>query len=363
MTTRISTFSAHSMYVSNMLRTQGRMDGYQMQVNTEQKSQSYAGLGNTSFRLVNLETQRADADHYIQTNQSLELRLNMMQTGMESLRDTVREFRSKLEIFETNNNDGATTQEAVDDIQRWAFRVMEQMQDFLNTQVDGQYIFAGGKTQTAPVDLGLTTLEDFQLDYTGLDPDGSDVNIPDGAVTDRYYPTSRAIHVTSYYQGDDQSMTYRVDNDREIEMGINAIDPAFEKAIRAMGLIAQGQYGTAGGLDAVGNLTSRVEQAMWLLSDSLEANLTSRTSPFNVTEDSNDFESIQRITGFHQVIVNDTMEQHKTYIGFLDIQIDSIEKADMAGAIVHMQDEMRALEASYSTISKLQELSLTNYLR
>lgn len=356
MTTRVATAAANTMYVSNMLRTSSRMYDYQMQVNTEQKSQTYAGLGNTSFRLVNLETQRDEAEHYIDTNTTLELRLDMMQTSVEALGETVRQFRNKLEIFAQNNANGATTEEAVDDIQRWAFRAMQDMQDYLNTRVDGQYIFAGGKTQTQPVDLNLTTLEDFQTTYTGTAPAS--------------YPDTRAAHIdptTGYYDGDDQKLSYRVDSDREIEMGINATDPAFEKAIRALGLIAQGAYDSTGAnlgaLNVGTNLEDRVEQALWLLEDALAADATSRTSPFGVTEDSSDFESVGRITGFNQVVVSETVTMQKTYIGFLNVQIDKMEKADVTGAIVHMQDEQRALEASYHTISLMQGLSLVDYLR
>lgn len=355
MTTRISTFSAHSMYTSNMLMIQRRMDAAQMQVNTEQKSQTYAGLGNTSFRLVNMETQRSDAEHFLQTNTALELRLKVMQTSMDAMRDVTREFRNKLKDFRQNNM-GVPTQTEIDDIQRWAFRAMEEMEDYLNTQVDGQFIYSGSKTQTRPVSLGHNSLSSFQAAYTGVA--GSD------------YPDTRAEHVapgTGYYSGDNQKLKYRVDDDREIEMGVTAIDPAFEKALRAMGLIAQGTFGQPGGLDE--NMTTaapgqtRVDEALWLLADALEANLSTRASPLGNTEDSSDFESIQRITGFHQVIVDRTMKQHKTYIGFLDIQCDAIEKVDMADAIVRMQDEMRALEASYASISKVQSLSLVNYLR
>lgn len=365
MTTRVATAAANSMYISNMLRTNSRMYDYQMQVNTEQKSQTYAGLGNTSFRLVNLETQRDEAEHYIDTNTTLELRLNMMQTSLEALSETVQQFRSKLEIFAQNNADNATNEDAVDDIQRWAFQAMQDMQDYLNTRVDGQYIFAGGKTQTEPVDLNLTTLTAFQTTYTGNPPND--------------YPDTRAEQIdptTGYYRGDDQKLTYRVDTDREIEMGVNATDPAFEKAIRAMGLIAQGAFDTAydpdvgvgsatnpGALNVGTNLEDRVEQALWLLEDALAANATSRTSPFGVTEDSSDFESVGRVTGFNQVVVNETVTVQKTYIGFLNVQIDKMEKADVTGAIVHMQDEQRALEASYHTISLMQGLNLVDYLR
>lgn len=365
-TTRVSTFAMHGSYVSNMLMIQGRMNAAQTQVNTEMKSQTYAGLGNTSFRLVNMETQRTEAEHYVDANIAIELRLNMMQSSMDAMKQTVQDFRSRLITYQQNNS-GVPDQEATDDIQRWAWDAMEQMKDYLNTDVDGQYLYAGSKTQTKPVTLEaggntFTSLEEFQAYYTGADPAGTDPYMPAGVATDNFYPYTRDSHV-SYYHGDNEELTYRVDSDREIQMGVTAIDPAFEKAMRAMGIIAQGTVGDSTAVGGLGNNLDRIEEAMWLLQDALNADPLARTSPtYGNTEGSSDFESIQRITGYNQTIVDNTTTQQKSYIAFLYTQCDDIEKVDMTEAIVRMQDEQRALEASYSTISMVKDLSLVNYL-
>lgn len=351
-TTRVSTFAMHGSYVSNMLMIQGRLDTAQTQVNTEMKSQTYAGLGNTSFRLVNMETQRAEAEHYVDANVAIELRLNMMQTSMDAMKKTIKDFSARLTDYQQNNS-GVPTQEATDDIQRWAWTAMEQMKDYLNTDVDGQYLYAGSKTQTRPVTLEaggttFTSLEDFQNYYDG---------------NPTAYPTTRDGQTQLYYHGDSQELSYRVDSDREIKIGVTAIDPAFEKALRAMGMIAQGTVGTSGTAGGLDSNPTRVEEALWLLHDSLNADTTARVSPINgTTESSSDFEAIQRITGYNQTIVNDTTTQQTSYIAFLNAQCDNIEKVDMATALVQMQDEQRALEASYSTISMVKDLSLVKYL-
>jgi len=370
--TRVSTFAMHNMYVSNMLTTQGRLDAAMTQVNTGMKSQTYAGLGNTSFRLVNMETQRTEAEHYMASNIAIDLRLSMMQTSMEAMRKTTLDFRNQLITYhEANSGDTAQVpdQAETDEIQRWAWNAMEQMKDYLNTKVDGQYLYAGAKTQTKPVALEdtlgntLASLDDFQNVYnnTNAYPSSRDTNL-----------TSTATHI-AYYNGDNQKLSYRVDGDREIEMGITATDAAFEKAMRAMAMIAQGPTDTVAatsGLDAnvndidTADWQARVEEALWLLGDALNADTMDRVSPVNGnTEGASDFESIERITGFNQSIVKQTTTEQRSYISFLNAQTDDIEKVDMAGAIVRMQDEQRALQASYSTISMAKDLSLVNYMR
>ena len=371
--TRVSTFAMHNMYVSNMLTTQGRLDAAMTQVNTGMKSQTYAGLGNTSFRLVNMETQRTEVEHYMSSNIAVDLRLNMTQTSTESIRKTTLDFRNQLGTYqEANSGDAAQIpdQAETDDIQRWAWNALEQMKDYLNTKVDGQYLYAGAKTQTQPVTLkdpttgnDLTSLADFQSVYnnTNTYPTSRDANL-----------TSTATH-TAYYNGDNQKLSYRIDGDREIEVGITATDAAFEKAMRAMALIAQGPTDTVAvtsGLNAnvndidAADWEGRVKEALWLLGDALNADTMNRVSPVNGnTEGASDFESVERITGFNQSIVKQTTTEQKSYISFLNAQTDDIEKVDMAGAIVRMQDEQRALQASYSTISMVKDLSLVNYMR
>lgn len=44
----------------------------------------------------------------------------------------------------------------------------------------------------------------------------------------------------TYYQGDSLQYEHRVNDNRSIQLGINAKDPAFEKAMRALGILSQG---------------------------------------------------------------------------------------------------------------------------
>jgi len=57
--------------------------------------------------------------------------------------------------------------------------------------------------------------------------------------------TNATITGVSYYKGDSLEYQHRVGEDRSIELGINAKNPAFEKAFRALGMLAQGGLDTA----------------------------------------------------------------------------------------------------------------------
>ena len=44
---------------------------------------------------------------------------------------------------------------------------MKNMQDYLNTDFDGRYLFSGSRVRTQPVQIGASSLAAFQAIYDG----------------------------------------------------------------------------------------------------------------------------------------------------------------------------------------------------
>jgi flagellar hook-associated protein 3 FlgL len=79
--------------------------------------------------------------------------------------------------------------------------------------------------------------------------------------------TGGTIAALPFFNGDTRASTHRVSDRQSFELDITAADPAFEKAFRAIALIAQGQIGTAGGLDQNEN---RVGESLFLIASALD---------------------------------------------------------------------------------------------
>lgn len=171
------------------------------------------------------------------------------------------------------------------------------------------------------------------------------------------FGTGGTISSDSYYNGDDRSLTHRVDEDRSFEFDIQANDPAFEKAIRAMKLILQGTFGTEGGLD---QNQDRIDDAQYLLGSALDRNVQG-DPPFG-TELSGSIEQVEQDIGFDQYLIETINETHTQFIGFLDKSISDIENVDPLESITKLLDDERALNASYQTFARIRQLSLTNFL-
>jgi|GEM_PF-888353 len=181
-----------------------------------------------------------------------------------------------------------------------------------------------------------------------LTDEGTGVGTEDAAGT---------IATNSYYSGDQVTRTHRIDEDRTFEMDITAAYPGVEKAIRAMFIILQGDYGTAGSLE---NNQSRVDDANWLLA-AAKSEPADGTPPYGSEEFGNFINAGMDVA--HNIgLIKAANDRFQSSIGFIDKHIIDIEKVDKTTAVTLLLDETRALEASYQAFAKVRQLSLTNFL-
>ena len=152
-------------------------------------------------------------------------------------------------------------------------------------------------------------------------------------------------------------MTHRVDSKRNFEYDLNAVDPGFEKAIRAMKITLPGVFQTEGGLD---QNTDRIEKILFLLNSALDR-APGRTPPFG-TELSSNIEQIERDLGFDRVLIDTTNTLHADLISFLDGSVSKVEDINLTEAITLLLNQQLALEASFQVFARIRQLSLSNFL-
>jgi len=199
---------------------------------------------------------------------------------------------------------------------------------------------------------------------TSVASDGSSINVREALTAEAAVASTAVVSnadgtVSSkkYYLGDDLTVSHRIDEDRSIDNALNGLDPAFEKAIRAMAIIAQGAYGTEGGLDQ--NI-DRATNATYLLVSAYDGT-ASGTPPYG-TENSSNVKDLLVTLSYQKVLISQTTESHVSYSGFLEAQISNIENSDPLETITRLLDDQRALEASYQTLARIRELSLMKYM-
>ena len=202
---------------------------------------------------------------------------------------------------------------------------------------------------------------------SAISADGSTITVAENTATTEtdtngarltVFAADGTISATPYYLGDELSQTVRVSTRRDFEVDLNAIDPAFEKAIRAMGTILQGKFSSEGGLD---HNEGRIDEALFLLESSLERSVAGSPPSGNV-ELTGNIEQVQIDLGYDRVLLDTTNKLHKNLIYFLEGAISDVENIDQSETITKLLDDQRALEVSFQSFARIRQLSLVNFI-
>lgn len=306
--TRISTLANHSLTQSQIATTQKRMQELQVQLSTGQKSLRYSGIAAESSRLVNLESTRMRTDQYVTSNNTVALRLQTMELSVAKTFDMASELKTLL-INATNGNNAADLPLALT-----AENMMDEVSRVLNVKLGDRYLFSGTATSTAPVDF---------TDAAFTTPPTS-------------YPSNAD---TAYYQGDSTRIATRVADDFDVTWGATADEEGFEKLIRALHLTA-----TAATSPTVDTL--RLQEALSVVNEAIDA-----------------IPDIRSRIAAAQLSVERANESHADLTLYVDETITDIKAVDIPMAVTRMSNDQMVLEASFMTISRLAQLTLTSFLR
>jgi flagellar hook-associated protein 3 FlgL len=189
-----------------------------------------------------------------------------------------------------------------------AQQMLEQMGSLMNTQYDGQYVFAGGKTDTAPVDL--TSFSSGTGSTTTAD--------------------------TSYYNGDDEIASVRVAADNTVSYGVTADNSAFEEVMRVLKFVANSTSLSSSDISSALNLASTA------LDDTaaVQAKLSSSASS-----------------------IESASTQQTDYKSYAESLSNDLTGVDVAAITAQLSTYQAQLTASYSAMSKILSMNLASYLK
>ena len=171
--TRVPTTATYNLYMSQMTKQKLAMTDISYQASTGNRYDSYDKYGLSTYRLLSLQNEQAVTSKYLETNSITQVVLESQQTSIDGIRSALTDVRSQVREFFANDlaamSENPTEEEllALQNVQEAAFEAMSLIAYYLNTQVDGNYVFGGGKTTTPPVNFPYTTLEEFQAVYDG----------------------------------------------------------------------------------------------------------------------------------------------------------------------------------------------------
>lgn len=313
MATRVSNLASNKLIQATILRTQDRIADRQLQISTLQKSQNYAGIADASNRIVTLEASRRKVEQFLSEGTNVKLRMDTMLNSLDSLKTTLKDVEGMVRDI----LDDGILPDGIDKDEFSAVKISE-IQDFLNVKVAGRFLFSGSLTETKPVEPGNMT------------------TAPTNTSTLPAFST--APEPGFYYQGDQTKLKARIDEGLEVQYGVTADNPAFEKMIRAVRILRSTALNDA-------NIKPKMQEAADLL-----------------TEAKADLQAVELNVGTKIEQLGRTTKTLQTTKEFMDGIVSDLESADTFTAVAELTQDQTMLEASYNVLVRLSTLSLTKYL-
>jgi flagellin-like hook-associated protein FlgL len=156
-----------------------------------------------------------------------------------------------------------------------------------------------------------------------------------------------SLDSTAFMQGSSLTTFQKISDTQSIKLDVTGLDPAFEKLIRGLGVLAQG--------DLIKNPT-RAQDALTFVNDAIEH------SSLQPTEERSDLQSVQDRISLNLKQLKDMHDQQTEFLTFLQNRRGDIINADPTETAVRLNAESNSLQVSYATLARIQKLSLLNYI-
>jgi len=304
MSTRVANFAQYQRNITYILDTESRLNLAQLQLSSGQKSDRYSGIASDVRRLVNVQDSYVQSTQYTSSNNLVDQRLQIMESSVSQIFDVLTKYKTLLVngLNASNSSDLAMPTQAQS--------MLDEIASLLNVQDDGRYLFSGSRTDTPPVD------------QSGLPA--------------AYTIPSTSGDAIGYYQGDTTQLSVQADVNFTVNYGINANENGFEEAIRSLHEVIIGTPNDRGTMeDALGIVT----QALNDVSDIRTKIGAARSALQNV---------------------NSRLDQYQLYS---EKTISDLQNVDITETITRMNQDQTAIQASFMTLSRLSQLTLTNFLK
>ena len=307
---RVSTSGNYQSALLNLMNAQTQQNDAQKRVSTQKVATDMAGFGRGAQSLTTLKAASSRVQGFVDTANAVSAKLETQDLALNRINDAVGDARAA--IADVLSSDSATV--LMQNLQG----AFQNIQNGLNTQHQGEYLFAGGNTGKAPVNVStmaeLTAASSVAATFTndGLTPVA---RLGEGNSTQ-----------TGYLASDVGSTIFSIFRDIQAYNDNPATGPLSGKPTDAQKTFLTTQM-------------QRLAAASSTTVDTIAKN------------------------GSLAKQVETTTASHTAQIESLDSMVASKTDADLAQALTDLQLAQVAVQASATVISKLAETSLLNYLR
>lgn len=305
---RVSSFGHHQVMLNALLNNQSKLFSTQKQINTGKKTDEFRGIAGEAQTLLSAKSMKNRTEGYLATLKDVQRKLTTNDINLKAMEQAADDLRQT--IVEGMGLEKAV---AFDEALQQAVSVILNA---INANIDNVYIFGGSRTNTPPV--AALTLADL-------------VAAPDAA---------------SLFQNDGVQLTSRIGDNVEMTYGVLASDVAVD-LLTSLKALADFNAGPDGPID--GPLTPAQRAFLETELANLVAGIDTVRS---ITAQNGLRQNRAEAMEVNQIETND----------FLEVFVSDIEDVNIAEALMRINMDQLALEASYRIMAELGRMSLVNFI-
>lgn len=305
-------------------------------------------LGSSTSLNVNLTREVSRIDSILSSNSIANQRMTTSQTALTGMGTQAQNLMDQL-VALSGNTDGSSVTLA----QQTATSTLSSVIASANTMVNGEYLFAGTNTDVQPMtDNSSAANADIQSKLTtymaNQSPPVTASTISAAQINDFITNTVEPMFTSdtswsSWSSASDQNMTSRINNSEVIETSTNSNSSGMRYLALATS-VTNALMGTPPGLNQSA-VTAVTQKAISYTRQSIDG-LNSQASQLGLSQ--------SRLSD-----ANTTLNSQKT---ILNTSIGDLTGVDPYEASTKVNSLQTQLETAYTIVSKIQQLSLVNYL-
>jgi len=365
--TSISSYSQYQRMQNETLRLQREQATLHAQASSGKVGTAIGDLGVEARRTLNIRAVTDQLQTYKDNIAGVTLYASVMDTALSRMGDLLNDLRNEYSKMSSDlSADRATGIPDTTFLNELGKRGLEEMQNLLNTKVEGRYVFAGNDIHNPPVPDVNGLYAAFQAEMSANLPIAvtpsqqgymitnlkSYIGLPNQTLASLNVLTlppqaylggagTSGLYSTSLQQTGGGALIARVDVDRQISYGLRADAPVIQDMMRALATAA-----------TITCPPGNVEGYKAVLRDGFDATKSAITGVSN---------EVGRL-GITRRQIQDLDTKHDHVTTTLKLALGDVEDVDMAEVATKLQQSNTALEATYRIIASMKSLSLVNFL-
>lgn len=346
-TTFISTISLADTARKQMLRQTATVNQLQLEMASGRKADVGLDLGGRTGEAVRLRSEFTFLNSIVDTNALTESRLDVSQAAMDDILTSAQDYLATLVgVRDSNGSTEITTTEATGNLDLLISR--------LNTQLNGNYLFSGLNTDEAPITdyADATSANKVAADAAflaefGFTQSAAGVSGISEADMQTYLDTDFAAMFadpdwgTLWSSASDDTVVTRISTSETVNSSVSANEQAFRDLAQAYTMMSD-----LGNADLSPETQKVVlDKAIELLGSAIGGVTTMMGELGNVQER-----------------VSLASERLEIQTDILNERINALELVDPEETAVRLNTAITQLETTYAISSRMQQLSILNYL-